>query len=94
MMRRAFIALFILVLASGTAAQRPPGPTRVLFVGNSLTASTDVPARLAKLARAMGRDVVVDAVTANDYSLEDHWKDGRAQKRLAERWDFVVLQQG
>ncbi|HUP29339.1 MAG TPA: hypothetical protein VM122_04125, partial [Usitatibacter sp.] len=46
------------------------------------------------LARAMGRDVVVDAVTANDYSLEDHWKDGRAQKRLAERWDFVVLQQG
>jgi hypothetical protein len=93
-MRRAFIAVFLLALALGAAGQRPPGPVRVLFIGNSLTASTDVPGRLAKLARAMGRDVVVEAVTANDASLEDHWQDGRAQARLAERWDFVVLQQG
>ena len=93
-MRRAFIALFLLVLACGAAAQRPPGPVRVLFIGNSLTASTDIPGSLAKLARAMGRDVVAESVTANDASLEDHWRDGRAQARIAERWDFVVLQQG
>ena len=68
--------MFLVTLAASALAAA--APARVLFIGNSLTASTDVPGRLAKLARAMGREIVVDAVTANDFSLEDHWQDGRA----------------
>jgi hypothetical protein len=69
-------------------------PQRILFVGNSLTAATDIPARLEKLARAMGKNVTTDSVTFNGYSLEDHWRDGRALAAIRKGWDIVVLQQG
>ena len=95
MLRRAFIAA-VLGLAAVPALGQPaePKPLRVLFVGNSLTESTDVPGRLAKLAAAMGRKAVIESVTFNNYSLEDHWRDGRALAAIRKGWDVVVLQQG
>jgi len=86
-------ALLLLGLAAGA---QPTGqkPTRVLFIGNGLTASTDVPGRLAKLAAAMGRSAIVESVTADDHGLEDHWRDGRAAAAIRKGWDVVVLQQG
>jgi hypothetical protein len=94
-MRRAFFAWLLLAFSAPLLAQSAAAPvTRVLFIGNSLVASNDVPGRLERLARAMGRNVAVEAVTANDSSLEDHWRDGRALARIREGWDFVVLQQG
>jgi len=96
-MRRAFLAFLLWALAGHLHAEpapASPAAVRVLFVGNSLVARTDVPGRLAHLARAMGRSVRVEAVTANDFSLEDHWRDARAAERIREGWDFVVLQQG
>ena len=92
-MRRILCALVLLFAAAGVHAQDPAGkPQRVLFIGNSLTAG--VPERLGKLARAMGKNVTIDAVTFNGYSLEDHWKDGRALAAIRKGWDVVVLQQG
>lgn len=92
-MVRTFLALLLLgAVTLGWAADAPP--VRVLFVGNSLVATTDVPGTLARLGRAMGRPIVAEGVTANDFSLEDHWRDGRALARIREGWDFVVLQQG
>lgn len=94
--RRAFLWL-TLGFAAAAAAQAPapaPRPVRVLFIGNSLVARDDLPDRLARLAKRMGREVVVASVTHDDYSLGDHWGEGKARARLAEGWDFVVLQQG
>ena len=92
--RRAFLSL-TLAFAAAAAAQAPASrPVRVLFIGNSLIARDDLPDRLARLAKRMGREVVVASVTHDDYSLADHWSEGKAQARLAEKWDFVVLQQG
>ncbi len=81
-------------LASLAAEPQAPFPRRVLFIGNSLTASAEIPERVAKLAAAMGRKVVVDSVTYPDYSLEDHWRDGHALAAIRKGWDVVVLQQG
>src|SRR5688572_14241361 len=71
-----------------------PRALRILFIGNSLTYTGDVPGRLEKLARAMGRRAVVESVTAPGYSLEDHWRDGKAEAAIRKGWDVVVLQQG
>ena len=95
-------SLLLAVLAFGTlascSAQTPTPVTslRVLFVGNSLTATNDLPAIVGELARA---DSAVSLETASvvypGVSLDDHLVNGAAARRIAEGgWDFVVLQQG
>ncbi len=94
-MLRAITASLLLLCAVITAAHAEANPPRrILFIGNSLTYTTDIPARVAKLARAMGKDVVVESVTFPSYSLEDHWNHGGAAAAIAKGWDVVVLQQG
>jgi len=94
-MRRAFLAGLLFLFATIACAQATPAkPLRILFVGNSLTYSTDIPARLAKLAKAMGKDAVIESVAFPSYSLEDHWNDGRALAAIKKGWDMVILQQG
>jgi hypothetical protein len=73
----------------------PPTPTRILFIGNSLTYQNDLPGMVATLARAAGHAVVCESVARPDYGLEEHWNSGEARKAIAAgRWDIVVLQQG
>jgi hypothetical protein len=82
------------VLAVGAEAA-PVQSLRVLFVGNSLTATNDLPAHVAALAQVTGRKLEYGAVTFGGYNLEDHWNNGEARKALANgNWDFVVMQQG
>jgi hypothetical protein len=85
-----------LLLAFATfCAQGQGKPTRILFVGNSLTSVTDIPGRVAALARALGREAQVETVAFNGYSLMDHVHDGRALAAIRRGgWDLVVLQQG
>ena len=90
----------LLVLLAGLAFSAPAAPEaglqrqRILFVGNSLTYTGDIPGRLAKLAQAMGRAAVVESIALPGYSLQDHWEDGRAAAAIRKGWDVVVLQQG
>jgi hypothetical protein len=70
------------------------GAVRVLFIGNSLTAVNDVPALVKKLAAADRRALITAAVAFPNYALEDHLNDRRSLAALAERWDFIILQQG
>lgn len=101
-MRRTFLAGLLLSFVAIACAQTTPAaqpapakPLRLLFIGNSLTFWTDIPGRLAKLARGMGKDVVIDSAAFPAYSLEDHWNDGRATAAIRKGgWDIVILQQG
>jgi len=82
------------VLAAAAAAA-PPQSLHVLFVGNSLTATNDLPAQVAALASATGRRLEYRTVAFGGYNLEDHWHNGEARRALAGGgWDFVVMQQG
>ena len=69
---------------------------RVLFIGNSLTSTNDLPAMVAALpCFANGRTIEVQTVAGPDMSLSDHFKKGTARPILkSSRWDVVVLQQG
>ena len=71
-------------------------PLRVLFVGNSLTATNDLPAAVRALAAEAGRrPVETRTVAPGGVSLEEHWRSTGAREALAEGpWDAIVLQQG
>ena len=73
----------------------PPASLRVLFVGNSLTATNDLPAVIQALARSRGQALDYQTLARPNYSLGDHWEKGDARDAIRKgRWDFVVLQQG
>jgi len=82
------------ILGTTAALADAPKAMRILFVGNSLTYTNDIPDRVAKLAKALGRQAVVAAEAYPDFSLDDHWRDGRALAAIRKGWDVVVLQQG
>ena len=82
-----------LLLAAALLATQPT-PTRVLFIGNSLTGANDLPAVVCALARSAGRQAICHSVARPDYSLEDHWNGREARRSIARGWDVVVLQQG
>ncbi|HSF38638.1 MAG TPA: hypothetical protein VLT87_02530, partial [Thermoanaerobaculia bacterium] len=68
---------------------------RVLFLGNSLTYSNDLPGIVQAFAKARGQEIYVDSVTLGGANLEDLWDDGSALDAIAKgNWNVVVLQQG
>lgn len=71
------------------------GPMRILFIGNSLTYYHGLPYMVRALADSLGEPPVVEQVAMPDFSLEDHWNDGRAARAIRGGcWNYVVLQQG
>jgi len=98
-MRSLLIAALALCAVAGGGASRadtaPPPALRVLFVGNSLTETNDLPAVVESLAAAGGRRLETRTVAFGGFSLEDHWHAGAARAALADgHWDVVVMQQG
>jgi hypothetical protein len=68
---------------------------RVLYIGNSLTYSNDLPALVAELASMDGVTISYKMIAPGGVSLEDHWNAGEAQAEMAaHQYDLVVGQQG
>jgi hypothetical protein len=91
------LVLLALVTAGCAQAQLNEGqePLRVLFVGNSLTHTNDLPAVVATLARGLGTEIEYETIAPGGMSLEDHWNAGRVPAEIASgKWDAVVMQQG
>ena len=69
-------------------------PTRVLFVGNSLTFVNDLPEIFAELARSASHSVEVDISAQGGQTLADHATSPSTLKKITDqRWKFVVLQE-
>lgn len=90
-----------LLAAAASFHLGPPGPEppatadlEVLFVGNSLTSTNDLPAMVAEIATSAGATWLVRSRTAPGFSLEDHWRAGGEEAVRSAAADFVVLQQG
>jgi hypothetical protein len=92
--------LFCFIIAfSCCASSSPPNPgapdLRLLFVGNSLTYSNDLPGLLKELAGYDGIRVSTVSFLTPDYSLEDHWNEGKVQRELKKKhYDYMIAQQG
>jgi len=68
----------------------------VLFIGNSLTYSNDLPDLVERLMEDAGvGDVHIGVAAYPNFGLQDHWVQGGAREAIAlGGWDVVVLQQG
>jgi len=105
----ALLILFAFMSACGGGGGSDPGPgtgsglppldsskLNVLFVGNSLTYSNDLPGILAAFFEAANvGEFFIDDVSIGGTALVDHWSAGRARPEIERGgWDFVVMQQG
>jgi hypothetical protein len=72
-------------------------PTRVLFIGNSITYYNDgIYLFLENIAEELnpGIDVTCESVTSGGYSLEQHWTGPTAQTAIETgNYDYVILQE-
>lgn len=91
--------LLALSLLFASALAGGDGPTlRILFIGNSLTSTNELPAMVRSVAASSGfapEDFEVASVTRDGFSLRDHWDLGEARRAIQRGgWTHVVLQQG
>lgn len=101
-MRSVFRPALAALLVAASACSDATGPLRlaegrrVLFIGNSLTTWNAMPEMVDAFARAAEVEppFVGYLLTANGYSLEDHWNDGSQEIIRQANWDVVVMQQG
>ena len=67
----------------------------ILFIGNSLTYTNDLPNLVLERASQDGITIETTMVAYANYGLEDHWNDGKIQTMIETfKYDFVVIQQG
>ena len=80
--------------ATGVADDAPAGA--ILFVGNSLTYTNDLPGMVRRVAEAAGGGLRVDMAAGPNLAVIDHTNGATdaPRKISGSRWDVVLLQQG
>jgi len=98
MIRTLVLAAAVAGTGCNAAALGPPdADLSILFVGNSLTYTNDLPGMLERMLEAYGDvgEVHVESVAFPNFGLPDHWAEGSALQRIRTGgWDYVVIQQG
>ena len=90
-LKRLWVVAAVLVLA--VACSSEPA-VRVLFVGNSYTASNDLPGMVQTLADSVGRSMEVEARAPGGWWLRDHLASADTVDTIATGdFDYVVLQE-
>ena len=72
-----------------------PDSLKILFIGNSLTYTHNVPAQFVDIAKAQDKEtkLFIKQLVYPNYTLRDHWNRNEAQKVIrSQNWDYVVLQ--
>jgi len=85
--------LFLLVYVLGAISV--VGQVDVLFVGNSLTYTNDLPEMVTDIGKTIDQEIRVTSLCYPNYGLEDHWRDGQIKELLKSgRFEYVIFQQG
>lgn len=89
-----FLIFLFAVALSGCEYAHGRAPTRVLFVGNSLTYVGNLPGVLETLSASNGKGVVTEMLVKGGATLSDRAGDSSVQRALGSaHYDFVVLQE-
>ena len=67
----------------------------ILFIGNSLTYTNDLPELVKNRAKQKGIIIGTKMIALGNYAIIDHWEDGEVQKQISsKKFHFVIIQQG
>lgn len=89
------ILTLILTIGFGVSGWGQQKSIHVLFVGNSLTYTNNLPELVQSEAANMSVSIKTEILANANYALEDHWNDGELQRLIKTgNFDFVVVQQG
>ncbi|AWH72698.1 hypothetical protein DCS32_00480 [Dokdonia sp. Dokd-P16] len=97
---RSFLLLLYLCFSVAVSANEwlpeTKEPTiKILFIGNSLTYTNNLPKLVKAHAKTKGIKIKTRMVALPNYALEDHWNDGNIQQLIATGgYDYVIIQQG
>jgi hypothetical protein len=84
--------LFLIPLCWAISAQAQQN-LRVLFLGNSYTASNNLPAIVSQMSQASGDNVQTEENLPGGYTLEAHASNATTLQKIAQgNWDYVVIQ--
>ena len=88
-MRLRFVVLLFFLSSFSISAQD------ILFVGNSLTYTNDLPEILQKIGKQYNLNINTTCICRPNYAINDHINDGRIQQVIAqEKFDYIITQQG
>ncbi|MBF0502064.1 MAG: DUF4886 domain-containing protein [Candidatus Riflebacteria bacterium] len=86
------IVIFLFLLTSNNCSSEPG--TRVLFIGNSLTFTNDLPGMIARLAQTRNRYMEYEMFAPGGYTFSQHASNPELKKMIDKgTWDLVVLQE-
>jgi hypothetical protein len=91
-MLRLILLLLVVFIQQPTSKSEP---IKILFVGNSLTYTNNLPELVEKLGVKSNIKIKTHMLAKPNYALEDHWNEGELQRLIKTGdFDFVVVQQG
>ena len=98
-MRILFLLLFAIIYSFGCLenSNSPNSKTivKILFIGNSLTYTNDLPKLVRLKAKENGVIIKTKIIAKPNYAIVDHLSEGSIQKELqSKEYDFIIIQQG
>lgn len=89
-------ACLLALLGCSKSVQAQPSPQRLLFIGNSLTYTNDLPLLVEEMYVAVKQPrPVVETILGAGMSLGDHWLTPAPRTKIIQgKWNYVILQQG
>lgn len=101
-MNKVLFIIFTLIIASFNLYGQQEGNNNsaktsinILFIGNSLTFTNNLPKLVRENAKLKGLKVRTRMIAYPNYAIEDHWNVGKVQKLISSKnYDFVIIQQG
>ena len=68
---------------------------KILFVGNSLTYTNNLPLLVSQIAHHAKVNLETEMLAKANYALIDHWEEGVLQAKIRSKsYDFIIVQQG
>lgn len=89
------IVLASLVCGSSHKSDTQNSEINILFIGNSLTYTNNLPELVKHEAKKKGVIITSKMIAFPNYALVDHWDDGKIQNEIINnQYDYVIAQQG
>jgi len=90
-MTKKLLVLLTLILSSYILIAQDT--KKVLFLGNSYTASNNLPSMISNMANSTGNTLIYDSNTPGAYRLMNHASNTTTMNKInADNWDYVTLQ--